>query len=134
MKIIESSPKRSIFGRWVFWHFMETTKGFSDGWKNFLVSNFSYFSTVALLKSLFAPWRQDKLSYGKGFDPGRYLNVFLSNMISRILGAIVRIFMIAFGLVVEVLIFVVGLVVIVLWLLLPVLLIGGIFYGIGLLL
>ena len=104
------------------------------GRKNFLVFNFHYFSTVNLLKSLFSPWRKDTASYGRGFDPKRFASILFGNLISRFLGAIVRTVIIAIGLVFEALTFVVGLFVFLIWFFLPLIIIAGFFYGIGLLL
>lgn len=98
-----------------------------------MVFNFNYFSIGGLLKSLFSHWHKYAESYGKGFDPKRYLSVFASNMISRILGAVVRTIVIAVGLVFEIAIFVAGLIIFLVWFCLPVIVVGGFFYGIGLL-
>ena len=82
-----------------------------------------------LLRTFFSPWRRYKWSYGKGFDARRYVEVFFSNLISRILGAIVRSFLIAAGLAVEVFIIFSGLIAFLGWLLLPLLLIWGFVFG-----
>lgn len=131
--MIEPSPKHNILFKWLFWHFIEVPKEILKAWKNFLVFNFHYFSVVGLLKSLLAPWRRQTESYGKGFDPKRYLTVFASNMISRVLGAAVRTVIILLGLIFEVLVFAAGLAVLISWLLLPALVLAGFFCGMGLL-
>lgn len=70
------------------------------------------------------------MSYGKGFDIGRYFSAFFSNLIFRILGALIRSVLIIVGLIVEAFIFVVGLVLFLGWLILPALLIAGFIFGI----
>ncbi|MFC1663637.1 hypothetical protein ACFL0A_00710 [Patescibacteria group bacterium] len=82
-----------------------------------------------LLKTLFSPWRKYEWSPGKGFDINRYLDAFFSNLISRALGFIIRIVLILVGISVEIFIFFGGLIIIIIWLLLPILLIGGIYFG-----
>ena len=51
---------------------------------------------------LFYPWHKDITGYGRGFDLKRFLHVFGWNLISRIIGAILRIFVILVGLGVEI--------------------------------
>ncbi len=130
--MLESSPKHNIFFKWLFWHFVEATKAILQGWKNFLKFNLSYFSIGLLLKSLFSPWRADKASYGRGFDLKVYFDTFLGNMISRILGAIIRFVVIVAGLAFEVVIFLAGLFVLLFWICLPIIVILGFFYALGL--
>lgn len=129
--MLNPSPKRNIFLKWLFWHFVEVPKAIALGWKNFLKFNFNYFSVWALLKSLFSPWRGDTGDYGRGFDIKVYFNTFLGNMISRVLGAIIRLVLIFIGLVCSVFIFFIGLFVLLIWIFLPVIIIAGFLYAIG---
>lgn len=130
--MLESSPKHNIFFKWVFWHFVEVPGQIVAGWKNFLKFNLNYFSIGLLLKSLFSPWRADKGAYARGFDIKQYFNTFLGNMISRILGAIIRLVVIVAGLAFEFVIFWAGLFVLLFWIFLPIIVILGFFYAIGL--
>jgi len=101
------------------------------GWKNFLKFNFHYFSIFALMASLLSPWKGDTGDYGRGFDPKRYFNTFLGNMISRVLGAIIRLVIIAFGLIFILLTLLTGCLVLLVWLSLPFIVVAGFFYAIG---
>ena len=123
----------NIVFQYIGWHFIDTTKGILRGWSNCLKFNLNYWSAITLLKTFLSPWRRYKFSYGRGFDFGRYFEVFTFNLFSRILGAILRSVFIALGLASGVLIFFSGLFVISLWLVLPVLFILGFFYGFKLL-
>lgn len=129
--MLNPSPKRNIFLKWLFWHFIEVPKVITLGWKNFLKFNFNYFSVGALLKSLFSPWRGDVGDYGRGFDIKKYFDTFLGNMISRVLGAIIRLVLIAIGLACGVFVFFAGLFVLLIWICLPVIVIAGFLYAIG---
>ena len=129
--MLNPSPKQNIFLKWLFWHFIEAPKNIILGWKNFLKFNFYYFSIKDLLKSLLSPWRADVGDYGRGFDAKRYFETFLGNMISRVLGAIVRIVIIAIGLLAEICIFFVGLFVLIIWICLPAIVAAGFFTAIG---
>lgn len=120
---------QNIFFQWLSWQFFEASRGILKAWGNFLKFNLNYFSIPLLLKTLFSPWRRYKESYGKGFDIGRYFTVFFSNLIFRILGAIMRIILIFFGLVAEIFIIFAGILIFFCWLLLPVLLIAGLIFG-----
>ena len=128
--MLEASKKQSIFSQWISWHFLEAPMNILKAWKNFLLFNLNYFSIFLLLKTFFSPWHRYKVSYGKGFDFQRYIEAFFSNLIFRILGAIVRSFLIFIGLSVEVFIVFSGIIIFFGWLLLPALLIFSFFFGI----
>ncbi len=117
--MIESSPKKSIISSWIKWHFIETPKNLLFGWFNYLKYNIDYFSIPLLVKTLFSHWRMYKEPYPKGLEPTKIFYVFMGNMIARVLGAIVRVFVIAFGIIVEVVIFFGGIIIIFGWLILP---------------
>ncbi|MBI2626034.1 MAG: hypothetical protein HYW69_00365 [Candidatus Nealsonbacteria bacterium] len=119
----------NIFFQYLEWQFIGTPRGILKGWRNCLKFNLNYWSVVALLKTFFSHWHRYKFSYGKGFDFKRYSEAFIFNIISRVLGAILRSFFIVFGLAVEIFIFLTGLVVILIWLFLPLILISGIVLG-----
>ncbi len=92
-----------------------------------------FLSTGSLLKTLLTPWHGLMWSYGRGFSFTRYAETIISNGFSRIIGAIIRIFLIIFGFVVEVFIFILGGIVFFTWLFLPVLLVVGFVFSIKLL-
>ena len=120
---------QNIFFQWIFWQFFETPGNILKAWRNFLLFNLNYFSIPLLLKTLFSPWRRYKVSYGKGFDIGKYFEALFSNLIFRTLGTILRSFLIIIGLLVEVFIIFAGAIVFIGWLLLPALLIWGLISG-----
>jgi hypothetical protein len=121
--MISASQKKNIIIQYLVWHFFDLSKEIIKAWKNFLLFNLNYFSIFLLLKTFFSPWRKYQWSYGRGFDPKRYLEAFFSNSISRILGAIIRSFLIVIGLLAELFIFLVGLFIFLAWLFLPFLII-----------
>jgi len=127
--MVEVAQKQNIIIQWLSWQFFEMPGNILKAWKNFLKFNLNYFSIPLLLKTLFSPWRRYKVSYGRGFDVGRYFEVFLSNLIFRGLGAIMRIFLIFIGLFVEIFLILGGLIIFFGWLILPLLLILGLVFG-----
>jgi len=120
---------QNIFFQWIFWQFFEAPGNILKAWRNFLLFNLNYFSIPLLLKTFFSPWRRYKVSYGKGFDIGRYFEALFSNLIFRTLGAILRSFLIFIGLLVEFFIIFTGAILFFGWLILPVLLIAGLIFG-----
>ena len=120
---------QNIFIQYLLWQFFEAPRNILRGWRNFLLFNLNYFSIPLLLKTLFSPWRRYRWSYPKGLQIGKRLEVFISNLISRVLGAITRIILIFIGLLVEIFLIFGGLILFLGWLILPLLLIVGFFYG-----
>jgi len=118
-----------ILIQYLHWHFFELPREILGAWRNFLKFNFNYFSIPLLLKTLFSHWRRYKWQYGRSFDIGKYLNVFFSNLTSRVLGAIMRVFLILLGLLTQIFIIFLGIIVFLGWLALPALLIIGLIFG-----
>lgn len=127
-----TSPLKNIVIQYLIWHFYEMSVNILKGWRNFLVFNLNYFSIPLLLKTLFSHWRRYRYSYGRGFDFKRYAEVFSFNMISRVIGAIMRSFLIIIGLLVEIFILLCGAIIFLGWLVLPILLLLGLFFGLKL--
>lgn len=93
------------------WHFTVVSKEVLKAWLNYLVFNFYFFSVGTLLKTLFDPWKRQVIQKeGLGFSSGEWFTVLTFNLISRFIGAFVRLIFIFFALVFEVLILAVGLV------------------------
>lgn len=85
---------------------------------------------MELFKSLLAPWKRD-VSYKnwRGFQLGKSLGLFIENIFSRIIGAIVRSAVIITGLVAIACIFIFFLLIIITWLIPPLVIIFFIFAG-----
>jgi hypothetical protein len=115
------------------WHFFEAPLNILRAWRNFLLFNLNYFSLPLLLKTLFSPWRGYQWSYGRGFDPSRYLQTFISNSFSRLLGCFLRLTLILAGIITETIILFLGGLILLGWLFLPVVLILSFVFGIKLL-
>lgn len=120
---------QNIIVQYLAWQFFDTPKGIFRAWRNCLKFNLNHWSVPLLFKTWFSPWRRYHSSYGKGFSFSKYFEVFTFNMTSRIIGAIMRTFLIVLGLLAEVAVFVMGASVFLIWLMLPFLLFWGFFYG-----
>lgn len=125
---------QNIIFQYLIWQFFDAPKNILKAWKNFLLFNLNYFSIPLLLKTLFSPWHRYKVSYGRGFDFSRYFEAFFSNLIFRLLGAIIRTLLIVIGLLIEVFIVLGGLIAFFCWLVLPAILILGFIFGIKIIL
>jgi hypothetical protein len=122
--------ERNILYQWIAWRFFEMPKKIIDAWKDIIKFYLHYFSIPLLFKTLFAPWRQNLWSYGKGFDLARYFEVLISNLASRTIGLILRIGLIIIGLFVILLVLWLGITTFFIWLILPCILIIGLGLGI----
>jgi hypothetical protein len=115
----QAAQKQDIFTSWILWHFFETPKFLFEVWNNYFNYAANFFSFALLLKTFFSPWRRFVWSYPRGFDLQEYFITFVSNLISRILGAFMRIILIIAGIVLQILVAVVGLAIFLGWLLFP---------------
>ena len=120
---------KNIFVLYLEWQFFDTSKAILQAWRNCLKFNLNYWSAPLLLKTFFSHWRRYRYSYGKGLNFKRYFEAFTFNMISRVLGMIMRSVLIVLGLIAEVFVFLAGIIVFFIWLILPFILIWGFFYG-----
>lgn len=129
-----SGTGQNIFLQGISWYFFDVPLGILKAWKNFLKFNLKYFSVILLLKTLFSTWKRDRESYGRGFDFGKFFEIFFGNLISRILGFLIRSVLIIIGLLVEIIIIIIGLFIFFSWLIMPVILFAALIFGINLLL
>lgn len=132
ISMLEKILTQNIISFWLQWQFFDAPKNILKGWRNFLKFNLNYFSVPTLLKTLFSHWRRYSYSYGKKFDPGRYFEALTFNMMSRVIGAVLRIFFIVIGLLIEIFIIFAGAILFFGWLILPILLIAGLIFGLEL--
>jgi len=109
----------SICAKFFSWYFIETTGEILKAWKNFLWFNLNYFSVATLLKTYFSPWRRYYSSYGKVFKVWENIEVLIFNTMSRIIGAVLRTFLIIAGLFLELIIIILGIIILAAWLILP---------------
>jgi len=119
----------STLFQYLIWHYFDVPRELLRVWRNFLKFNLNYFSIPLLIKTLFSHWRRYSWSYGQGFDIWRYIEVFFSNMISRLFGAASRFFLIIVGIFFEILLIVLGGLSFFVWLFLPVYLILSLIFG-----
>ena len=121
----------NIITSFIYWHFVERSKLLLQVWKNFLFFSANFFSTPLLLKTLFFPWRRYSWSYPRGFDIGGYFEIIISNLFSRLIGAICRLVLIMVGTIFQLFVFIAGAIIFLWWLFLPVLVLAGLLFSLG---
>ncbi|MGA1049202.1 MAG: hypothetical protein ACO3UU_14440, partial [Minisyncoccia bacterium] len=109
----------TIFIKWYFFEIpIQIVK---QVYKYILVISKIY-SFTFLLKTLFSPWKNQSYTYPKkGFDINRILEIWTSNMVSRVVGALVRFFTILTGIVILGLTGILGGLILFIWVTYPVL-------------
>ena len=121
--------KKALLIQYLIWHFYDVPMETITGWKNFLIFTFNYFSIDILIFTFFSHWHKYSLKYGKTISPSWYFEVFVFNMMSRIIGMMLRIFLIMFGIISELFVFFFGIEFLAFWLLLPLILFFSFLYG-----
>lgn len=119
----------NIFIKYLYWQLILTPKKVLTILKNYLTFGFDFFSIKETLRSLFSPWRRYLWDYGRGFDIGKYLEVLLSNIITRIIGFIMRLFLITFFVIYEVIILILGIALFFISIVYPFFFVWAIIYG-----
>lgn len=104
------------FTRWFFWL---APRNILHVGHSFQLWGWQYFSIGYLLPRLFSPWHKDITSYGRGFDLKRFLHSAGWNLMSRVIGAVMRLFVIAAGLLVEAFVASLTSLVFIVWFVLP---------------
>lgn len=115
--------RENAIAGWFFWHFYEMPVFLFSMWKNYIAFVLYYFSIPLLVSTLFSPWRRYNWGYPKYFSLGEYAGTFISNLFSRIIGAMARLVLIATGIVSMAAVLVLGMAVMLAWIILPFLLV-----------
>ena len=123
-----TNNSKNIFILWLKWHFYKMPKFLLGVWKNYILFALNYFSLPILLKSLFAPWRRYRWNYPKWFDIGEFISTLISNVFSRLIGALVRLVLIVIGILFQIFVIFAGLIIFLLWILIPFIIIAGFWF------
>ncbi len=121
-----------VFPKYLSWHFIEVPQRIFKGWKNFLRFGLYYFSIPLLLRTLFYYWHGYHWTRKRGFDIGDFIYIFLSNLILRIIGLILRLILIIIGIFFEISVFLGGILIFLIWFGLPIIFVLGLVFGIKL--
>jgi len=111
------------------WWYNQGVLGFWDGILVMTGKIYSYFSIHILLRTLFDPWKRDNYSIENGSLEARS-KVMLDNLISRVIGFVIRLFTMLFGLSLTISFFVFMFLILIIWLALPIVILALIVNGI----
>ena len=120
-----------IIKQFFIWFFIDVPKEILRAWNNFIMFYLDYFSISLLFKTLFSPWHKYAFSYSRRVNIADYAGTFFFNLMSRIIGAFLRICLIFAGLIFEIVIFIAGAIIFIGWFLLPVFIIISFLAGIS---
>jgi hypothetical protein len=118
-----------IFG-YLGWHYSKAIRSLTRVWKIFLTFIFNYFSIDLLFKNFLDPWKRMNDNYPKNFNLKDYFYAFVTNMIVRIVGIIMRTILIIIGLTCYIAFALFYPLAIIGWLLLPSLIVVLIIFGV----
>lgn len=114
------------------WHYGEALSDIVRVWTNFLWFLYNYFSLPLLLRTFFAPWRRIREERSKkGFSPEDIAETVVTNTVMRLVGALMRLVIIAVGSVVVLAAFWAGLLFYAVWLLMPLLIPVSFIFGLS---
>jgi len=111
------------------WHYGKALVSLTKIWKNFLYFIFEFFSIKPLFKNFFDPWKRMADSYPSSFDIKKYLFTLIANSIVRIVGMMMRAFLIIIGLFCYILLILIYPLALAIWILLPLIVLWLIFSG-----
>ncbi len=111
------------------WHYGRGLLSLIKIWKNFLFFLISFFSLRQMITNLFDHWKRMADPYPKTFSFSAYLSAFIVNIITRIVGLIMRLFILIIGTTICLSFIALLPVLIIIWLLMPVIIIVLIISG-----
>ncbi len=86
-----------LLPRYIGWHYSVAFADMAQNAKNSLLFLYNFFSINVLFKTLFAPWERMGDSYKKGFNPEDFFATLAVNTVMRVVGFIMRTFLIILG-------------------------------------
>lgn len=88
-----------VFPGYFLWHYTFAFRDIWHVWGNLLWFVAKQFSILLLLKSLFSPWRRVVENGPRHFDLEAWAGAVVVNLMSRLVGAMMRLIMISVGII-----------------------------------
>jgi hypothetical protein len=123
MRLIE------LFWRYFYWHYGRAFADLTKAYVTVLWFIWNFFSIGELLMTFASPFQRIQERYGGGFDLEEFFSIIVVNILMRIVGMVMRSFVIAIGIVVLLSALLGGLLFFIAWVFLP--LIVGYFFVVG---
>jgi hypothetical protein len=124
----------SIVHHYFFWHYSRAFIELFTTWKNFVWFIGHYFSLKQLLFSWFSPWKRTIEGRGEKWNFEDLAGYIIINLVSRIVGAVIRTIIIFLGLVSLLASIILGVCALIFWLFAPLVIISLLGFGLTLLL
>jgi len=119
-----------LFADYLFWHYGAAFRDMMVVWGNLFWFVLHFFSIPTLLRTLFSPWKRITEKYHKsGLED--FATTVLVNIMTRVIGAIIRVFVITFGILVLLGLFALMTAFLIAWILAPLITVGSVFVGIS---
>lgn len=115
---------------YVKWHYTEGFRDLSRNWKSFLSFTLHFFSIGLLFRTWFAPFERLDEDYKKEFNTEVFLETLVVNTLMRVVGFVLRTFVIIMGLVALFIVAMLGPAIFVLWALVPFILLFLFIFGV----
>ncbi len=80
-----------VFFEYLAWQYGDGVNEYLLAWRNIHWFLWRAFSVPLLLRTLFAPFRRTGESYKRGFDPSTIAQTFMVNMVTRLVGMVVKV-------------------------------------------
>lgn len=119
----------SILHHYLLWHYQNALREILHVWRNLVWFTFNFFSISQLLRSYFQPWKRVTEGRGRTFKFEDLAGFIIINLISRMLGMLIRTSIIVAGLITLTLLVVGIILTYIFWLLAPILLVLSLYYG-----
>ncbi|MDO8590254.1 MAG: hypothetical protein Q7R69_03205 [bacterium] len=101
------------------WHYTDGLKDLLHNWKNLILFVRHFFSLGLLFRTWFAPFGRLDEEYQKGLNPEVFFETLVVNTLMRMVGFVLKTFVMTAGLLVLLLLVIAGPVAFVLWALVP---------------
>ncbi len=122
----------SILHDYFVWHYTKAFFEIFHVWTNFLWFVTNFFSLSQLTKSFFAPWKRMTEDLHKGFNFEELASYIIIGLLSRVVGMIMRSFIILAGLLSLILLAIALLAIYLFWIFAPAFMLITLFYGVAL--
>lgn len=115
------------------WHYGRAFAEIFKVWMSFLWFTIHFFSIPQLLQSWFAPFKRITERRERGFNFEDWLGYIIINLMSRIVGAIMRTILLLTGFASLTIVIIIGVLTYIVWLALPFIIVGLLVSGVSLL-
>jgi hypothetical protein len=123
----------SVLHHYLLWHYGRAFAEIYHVWKNLFWFVINFFSLPQLIRSFFAPWKRMTEERGNSFSFEDLAGFIIVNLISRLIGMMLRTMVIVFG-IASLLLLSLGIVLTyIFWVTAPIIIAGCLYYGIVLL-